>query len=273
MWASVALMAALDLAPMPVNQLKLTNDRVTHGVLGWERKDSLKPKLLPGDIFILLFDIEGLTASDTDGRIKYGVGMELRDPSGKIILSKDPEDLEANAALGGRRLPASAQTGFGTDAKPGTYTMKVTVIDRGAKKNETATLTRTFDVIPTELGLVRLVVTYDTNPPTAAPPLAVPGQVYLVNFAPVFFTLDEKKKQPNIFVEMQVLDETGKPVLKQPYRGGATEASEMYKKIIPMQFILTLNRPGKFKIHLKVTDNLSKKTAEQSLDFVVVEPK
>jgi hypothetical protein len=43
MWASVALMTTLAVAPEPANQLKLSNDRVTHNILGWERKDSKNP--------------------------------------------------------------------------------------------------------------------------------------------------------------------------------------------------------------------------------------
>jgi len=266
MWATVALMATLDLAPMPVNQLKLSNDRVTHGILGWERKDSKNPKLYPGDVFILVFDIEGLTTSDT-GLVKYSMGMELRDKNNVVKFSKDPEDLEATAALGGQVLAASAQTSIGTDTELGRYTMKVTVVDRSIKKNNKVELTRSFEVVPAELGLTRLIVTYDTNAP--APPVAVPGQVYIVNFAPVGFTLDNKN-QPSVSVRMRILDQQGKPVLEKPFVGGATMVEKEFRKIIPMQFILSLNRTGKFRIHLEVTDNLTKKSAEETLDFEVL---
>lgn len=268
MWVSVALMTTLSLAPEPVNQLKLINDRATHGVLGWDRSDQKSPKLYPGDLFVMMFDIEGLSLNP-EGRVKYSMGMELKDKNNKVVFSKDPEDQEVTASLGGNRLSASTQTAIGTDTPPGTYTLKVTVTDRDAKKTET--LTRTFEVVPAQLGIVRVLVTYDSNAP--APPLAVPGQAFIVNFAPVGFLLDPKTSQPKIGVEMRVLDENGKPVLEKPFTGAATEVTEQFRKLIPMQFILSLNRPGKFKIVLKVNDLLAKKSVEESLDFTVVEPK
>jgi hypothetical protein len=277
MWASVALLASLNTAALPVDQVKLTNDRVTHGLLGWERKDQKQPKLYPGDIFVVLFDIEGLQTTDA-GVVKYNMGMELIDnKNNKVVFRKEPEGQEATLSLGGGRLAASAQAAVGTDTPVGMYSMKISVADRAAKKSKTVTLSRDFEVVPAELGFTRLIVTFPPEKadqqPLPAPAIGVPGQGYLVNFAPVGFTLDPKKKQPDVAVEMRVVDDKGESVLKEPFKGGATQVDEQFKKIIPMQFILSLNRPGKFKIKLKVTDNLTKKTAEESLDFVVVEAK
>lgn len=269
MWATAAVLTALTLAPEPINQVKLTNDRVCHGMLGWERKDSRSPKLYPGDLYILVFDIDGLTLSP-EGRVKYSLGVEVRDKGGKVIFNEEPKDYEDIAGLGGRRVGANAQVGIGTDTAPGTYTIKVSLVDK-AGKNASDTLMRTFEVVPTDLGFARTVITYVSEAP--APPVAVPGQVYLVNFAPVGFKLDPKTMQPSLLAEMRILDEAGKPVLEKPFVGGVNEVTEKYRKILPMQFMLTLNRPGKFKIVLKITDQLAKKSAEQTLDFQVVDTK
>jgi hypothetical protein len=272
MWASVALMATLNLAPMPVNELKLTNDRVTHGLLGWERADSKNPKLYPGDIFIVVFDIEGLSATP-EGLIKYSIGFDLVDKAGKMVLEDKPKELQATASLGGNRLVAATQVALSTNTAVGEYTVKVSVKDLTVKDGEAVVLKRTFEVVPVQLGFTNLIVNYATDPPTPAPPIAVPGQGYLVNFAPVGFALDPKANQPDLHVEMRVLDDAGKPVLKMPFTGDIKMAPAEFKKIYPMQFLLNLNRPGKFQIQLKVTDNLTKKSAEQLLDFKVVEPK
>jgi hypothetical protein len=40
-----------------------------------------------------------------------------------------------------------------------------------------------------------------------------------------------------------------------------------------MQFVISLTRPGKFKLELKATDKISGKSAEQLLDLTVIEPK
>lgn len=239
-------------------------------------KDSNKPKLYPGDIYVLVFDIEGLKADDS-GLVKYGIGFELTDPKGKVPLREDPGDLEAIAALGPKLFAASAQCVTGTDIDAGIYTMKVTVVDRTPKPPVTTTLSRTFEVLPKDLGLTRLIVTYPAakaNDAILAPPIAVPGQGYIVNFAPVGFMLDQKTKQPNLTAAMRILDEKGEPVLKKAFTSPKIDnVGDAFKKIIPMQFILSLNRPGKFKLEIEVTDNLAKKSAKETLSFVVVEAK
>ncbi len=276
MWASVALMATLQLAPLPVNQLKITNARVTHNPLGWERKDANNPKLYPGDIYILIFDIEGLTPANDSGLVRYGLGFELFDKNGKVVFSKEPEELEATASLGAKVLAASAQSFIGTDTSPGKYTMKVTVTDRKPKPAVSATLSKTFEVVPAQLGLAQIIITYPPaktgETPLPAPPIAVPGQGYIVNFGPVGFMLD-KKNQPDLLAEMRIKDETGAEVLKEPFSGTIKQVGQGFKKFIPMQFILSLNRPGKFTMQIKVTDNIAKKSAEVNLSFVVVESK
>ena len=269
MWVTVALLTTLQLAPQPVGQLKLTNDRVTHNSLGWERADSKNPKLYPGDLLFVIFDIEGLPVGD-DGSVRYSIGMELRDDkANKALYTKEPEAQQVTASLGGKRLAASAQATIGTDTKPGTYTMKVTVIDPINKKTET--LSRSFEVIPPALGFARIIPSYDKDSLLLAPPVLFPGQSIFVSFAVVGFTLDNKN-QPNLSVKMRVVDQaTKEPVLKQPFAGNVAMAPDEFKKIFPMQFILSLNRPGKFKIVLELTDNLTKKTVEQTLDFEVLE--
>ena len=43
--------------------------------------------------------------------------------------------------------------------------------------------------------------------------------------------------------------------------------------LLPMYFLVELNRPGKFTIELKATDRTSKKTARASLPLTVTEPR
>src|SRR3954471_15485404 len=168
MWATLALASALSVTPAQAGTLQLKNDRITYGILGQERKDN---KLLPGDVFVVAFDIEGLQVRE-DGRVLYSMGMELTSKEGKSEFKKDPQELEAVNALGGSRLPAFALSEVGTETRPGEYTLKVTVTDRAAKA--TQTLTRKFEVLPRTFGFVRTALTYENSMP--APPLAVAGQ-------------------------------------------------------------------------------------------------
>jgi hypothetical protein len=265
MWATLAIASALSLAPAQAGNLEIKNDRITYGILGQERKDN---KLLAGDVFVVTFDIEGLQVKD-DGRVKYSMGMELiNDTTKKAEFTKEPTELEAVNALGGSRLPAFALSEIGTETAPGNYTLKVTVADLN-NKTKTTTLTRQFVVVPRKFGFVRVALTNEREMPV--PALAVPGQTFLVNFAVIGFDLDQKNMQPDLAVEMRILDEAGKPTLTKAFTGDAKSVPAAFKKIVPMQFVLAVNRTGTFTIELTATDKVANKTDKQTMKFKVVE--
>jgi hypothetical protein len=268
MWATLALAAVLQPVPAQGGKLAIKNDRVTYGILGQERKDA---KLLPGDVYVVTFDIEGLTVNNADGKVLYSMGMELTNAEGKVQFKKDPQDLEAINALGGSRLPAFALSDIGLDTPPGQYTLKVTVADRAVKPAATQQLVRKFDVVPKKFGVVRLVLSNEKDTPV--PPVAVPGQTVMVNFALVGFDLTDKK-QPNLSVEMRILDENGKPTLTMPFvSGDVNNVEDQFKKIVPMQFIIAVNRSGTFTVELTAKDKVSNKSVQEKLELKVVELK
>lgn len=265
MWAALALTtAALSLAPAQGNALKLNNVRTTYGVLGPERKDS---KVLPGDVLVVAFDIDGLKVED-DGRVKYAMGTELtRKGAAKPEFKQDPQDLVAVNTLGGSTLPVNAYAIIGTDTKPGQYTFKVTIKDRGA--NTTTTLTKDFEVVDKALGFVRVRLTNLSFEP--APPIAVPGQRLLLNCSLIGFQTDKQTKLPHVTFEMQVYDAAGKATLAKPFKGDIkTEVKETPDMMTFLPINLELNRAGKFKVTIKATCNITKKTTEQSIDLNVI---
>jgi hypothetical protein len=261
MWAALALTTVLNVAPA---QIELKNVRTTYGVLGQERKED---KLLPGDVLVVAFDIEGLKVKD-NGNVLYAMGMELtKKGKAKPEFKRDPQDLEAVNSLGGSTLPAFALSVIGPDTAPGEYTLKVTVRDRQVKDAEKV-LEKTFEVVPPSLGFVQLRFTNSAADPV--PNVAVPGQRIYLHHTLVGFEVG-KDKLPFVSFEMQVLDEAGKPTIAKPFKGDIK--SDVSKTPGLMTFVpvpLELNRPGKFKVMLKATDNISKKTTEQSLDLVVL---
>jgi len=272
MWATLALSAALTVAPAQGGNLTLKNPRPTYGILGQDRKD--KDTVLVGDVFTLAFDIDGLQTKE-DGAVQYSVGMELFDSAGKSQFKQEPKDLEAVNSLGGNSMPAFALIEIRTDTKPGDYKLKVTVTDRLAKA--TKELTYPFKVAPPTLGFVQCNLAYPDQGYRPAPPVAAAGQTYWVNFAVVGFDLEKTKMQPQFSVEMRVLDAAGKPTLSKPATGGVdglkSPVDDAFKKILPFQFALQLNRAGRYTIELKVTDKVSGKSATQTMDFTVVETK
>jgi hypothetical protein len=267
MTATLALAAALSLAPAQAGELKLTNERATYGYLGPTRTDT---KLLAGDAYYVTFDIEGLKVSDT-GEVYFKMGMAIKDSKGKDQFRQEPIEQRQLLSLGGTRVPAFAHAVIGADTEPGEYTFEVTVTDPSGKQE--ATLRRKLQVETKKLGIIRLGLSLDPDGRLGVPTLGVPGEGRWVNFGVVGFQRDSKTKQPDLLAEMIVLDEKGKPTLPKPLSGEANKEVPEKLQGIPMQFFLAFNRTGKYTVRLKVTDRLAKKTVEQSFDVTVIEPK
>jgi hypothetical protein len=268
MWSTLAVVAAVGLAPAAEpDQLTLRNVRITYGTHGPERTN---PALMPGDSLSLSYDIEGISA-DPNGKVLYSTAMEIIDKSGKVLFKQDPQPLEATLSLGGNSLPAFAHLDIGLEQQPGDYTVRVTVTDRLRKKPQT--LSRQFTVLKRDFALVRLTTTGD---PQGQSPTAVPGvgEVLWLNFALVNFERSSSgKKQPNVKLEMRVYDETGKPTVAQPFHGEINDKVPEKAPALQGQFLLSLNRAGKFTVELKATDQISKKTSAVSFPLTVVAPK
>jgi hypothetical protein len=266
MWTTFALASVLILAPGDSGPLELTNVRSTYGILGGTRADD---KYLPGDVMILSFDMNGVQ-TDESGRVLYSIAMEVADESGKVRFKQPPHDLEANNSLGGSSLPAYATIQIGTDQPPGNYTLKVIATDRAAKTSQT--LNRTFQVLPADFGLVRVSTSTDPEARVSAPFLGE-GQTLWVNFSAVGFERDKSKGQPNLAASMTILDDMGRPTVGKPFTGEVTDKVPATTHGVPLQFILDLNRAGKFTVELRATDKVSGKTASLSFPLTVLKTK
>jgi hypothetical protein len=270
MWTSIALASMLAWTPGQADRLTLTHARSTYGVLGANRPDN---KVLPGDNFVLSFDIEGVKA-DNAGKVLYSVAMEVSDADGKSVFKQPAKDLEAYNSLGGNSLPAFASVRVGLDTPPGKYSVKVIVTDRATKASQS--VTGPYEVLPKAFGLVDLRTTTDRDGHVAAP-FPGEGQSLWINFSAVGF--GREKDHPNLAVAMKVLDENGKPTLEKPFTGEVTRTGDSAKDVpknaqsVPMQFMLDLNRAGKFTVELTATDRTSGKSAKLSFPLTVLKMK
>lgn len=265
MWTTLVLAAALSTMPGQTDQLSFLNVRSVTGYFGPERQTN---KILPGDVFLLVFDIAGFRIN-AEGKILYRMAMEVTDSRGKTQFKHEPEDREAYNSLGGNRVPASAVIEVRLDQPPGEYTLTLTVTDRTSKASQK--LTRKFEVLPKGFGLVQLITTIDPQMTRAVPPMGVVGEFRFVNCSLVGFERDTAKKQPDVQVEFRVLDESGKQVSKPSTVQINQDVPETAGLLPGGPFPLALNRPGKFTIELLATDRLSKKTAKLSLPLTSVE--
>jgi hypothetical protein len=264
MWSSVALLtAAMALTPAQSGSLNLSNPRMTYGELGSARTDA---KLLPGDIFFLSFDIENIKVSEA-GRVRYRMAMEVIDAANKPIFKQDPLERDDFLPLGGNKLPARAFVSIGIDQAPGAYTCRVVVTDLADKdKAVQKTLEHKFEVLPRGFGIVQVYTSADLEGKTPAPLFGVAGQAMFVHFAIVDFQRDPTTKQPNLTIEMTIIDKDRMPTLAKPTVKQIPDEADgkVDEKVvgIPMRFPVPLNREGGFLIKVKATDNVSKKSSE-----------
>jgi hypothetical protein len=250
MFSAIYFIALSALLPAQSGQLSLSGVRLTFGALGPVRAEA---KLLPGDNLFAGFDIEGITVDDS-GKVRYSTSLDLVDSKGKVLFHQEPKDQETINSLGGNTLPAFAQVDIGLETPPGMYTLKVKVTDLASKKSQE--LVQKFEVLAKDFGLVRLSGTAD---PDGQDPIAAlgTGQTLWVHAAAVGFKREKASGQPNLTFELSVLDENGKTTLKKPFTGTVTKDVPAQINAVPVQFYLSLNRPGKFTVVMKVTDQIS----------------
>jgi hypothetical protein len=274
MWATLTLMSALSMTPGQAGgELELANARVTYGRLGPTRKDT---KFLPGDVFFLTFDADGLQF-DKKGNAQYSYKMELFDPSGKSKFKSLEQDRELFSIQGAGRATLDVFSSIQTDTPPGVYTMEVMVTDRNSKK--TGKLSRKFEVAPKAFGIVRVNAAYDVGGPNGpvfvAPNLGCVGQVLFLHFGVTGFDRDPKTKQPKVKLEIRMLDEAGKPTLADPITEILPKADDPWPEsvsLVPLNFPLNLTRAGKYSVELTATDDVGKKTSTVSYPLVVIDP-
>ena len=267
MWTSVvAALAALSAPAAEPGSLTLSNVRATYGVLGPVRADS---RVLPGDRYVLCFDVEGVRLGP-DGKVSFSIATEARNAAGRVLFQRDPKPVEAPTSLGGDRATAHASLHVGLDTPPGVVTFKVTVTDRatGASKS----VTKEVEVLPKDFGLIRLSITNDPEGQLPAAALGA-GQAAWLQLGAVGFTQPAAGKPPAVSFSLRFLDEAGNPTQAKPIEAPAPKNLEPMAAMVPVQFVLAPNRPGKFTAEITATDEESKKTATLSVPITVVELK
>jgi hypothetical protein len=267
MLTTFALLAALSTPIGHAGGLTISNVRQTWYLLGPTRTDD---KVIPGDSYHIAFDIDGIKAAG-NGKVQYAMGLEVINSSGKVEFGSQPTPKEVYNALGGSTVPAYANVDIGLNQAPGQYTLKVTVVD--TKTNAKETLTRQFEVLKKDFGLVRLFTTADGDKVPCGP-IGIPGQSLYVHFFAVGFELNQMK-QPDLSIEMKIMDESGKVTLEEPFKEAVKPPAGQSGALvaIPLIFTLHLNRPGKFTAEFMATDKVSKKTAKLSLPILVLDTK
>ncbi len=271
MFTTLALAVALSSALGQSEQLTISNARATYGRYGPARADD---KLLPADTYWVAFDVDGFKVDKEDknkeDKILYTMSMQVTNEKGKVVYGIDPLDQESQNILGGSNVPSFSFFSAGTHP-PGEYTLKVNIMDRNTKAK--VTLTRKFEILSKGFGLVDLHPSYDSDGRSHAPASGVTGQWIWITFNAVGFERDNKTKQPDVALEMRVLDENGKQTVPKPFRGRINSGVDRTAELLPMSYRFGLNRPGKFSVELHATDKVAKKEVKLSFPITVTEQK
>ncbi len=261
MLMTLPLVAALFVTPGQAGGPTLADARVTYGILGPTRDGT---KFLPGDTLFLTYTINDVTA-DPSGKVLYSIATEVTDAGGKSVFKQAAQDREAINALGGTQMPAFAQVAIGQQMPPGTYTLKVTATDRATKKS--GSLTQPFEVLKPDFGLVRLSTSADADGqvPAGAP---CAGQSLWLHGAIVGFQRGAGG-QPNVAVSLTIKDADGKPTTAKPL-GGTIDKNVPPKDVsLPIEFLVALNRPGKFTVEITAAEQATGKSTTVTFPLTV----
>jgi len=246
------------------NTLELTHPRMTYGYLG-----AVRPRegMLPGDKAHFTFEIKNLKLDDA-GKASYSIAIEIRDADGKLFYEQRPYNAVARNFFGGATMPCSAHVEVPLDAKPGGVDWKVTVKDRTTKQS--AVIAGKGNILPADFGIVQvgLFADADTRVPMSA--VGVVGDSAYLQFSAVGFARGQDKKQPNVHVSMRILDEQGKPTMREPVTGKIDADVAPAARYLPMLFGITLNRAGRFTIELTAEDRITGKTSRMAYALRVV---
>ena len=226
---------------------------------------------LPGQ---LAMDRLGLHAGQRVVDLGCGTGattLELAHADGKIMFRKELRDTSAVNNFGGDSLPCAAHLRIPLETAAGVYTIRVILHDRGS--GQTVQVQREVKVAPAGFGLVQVGTSADREGNIPWSPIGRVGDAIYFNFSVVGFGRDAKTKEPDVRVTLRILDEKGKQVNTTKLTGAAKENVPESFRLVPMQFGLTLNRPGRFTLELTAVDHVSGK--KNSLSFplhIVVSP-
>jgi len=265
MLSSLLLCGLLGVGAGDSGKLEITNPRSTFGHLG-----AVRPKgkgILPGDVAHFSFDINNLK-HDAKGQVSYSVAIEVRDGNGDLFYKQAPANAVAQNFFGGTALPCSAHLEIPLGAKPGMYSWTVTIEDRLAKQS--ATLKGEGAVLAPDFGLVRIGTYADAEGKVPVPAVGVVGSTLYVNFAAINFARTKKDKQPDLAVEMKILDENGKATFASPITGHVKSDIPENLKIIPLHYGVTLNRPGRFTVQLSARCELCDKNVTVSIPIRIL---
>lgn len=266
MFTSLLLFASLT-STTQTGKLELTNVRAHQGVWGGVRTDN---KASVGEALHFSFDVIGLQPDELR-RLRYRTTLEVFDSKGKAIYQPGPVESVLVDLFGMGQARQSVHVLTGLDQPPDTYKIKVTVQDAQSRKE--ASFTREVMLQAVDFSLIRCQITADREGQIGSPGLGVVGQTLYLNALAVGFKRDLQKEDKGfVTIELAVVDEKDKPLSLKPLVADAKDIPADVT-FVPLRFEIPLQKAGSFKITVKATDQVSKKTATLTVPLQIVDAK
>lgn len=258
----VASVLFVGLLPGMSAAVEISNIKARYGPYGAVRIRPLK--CVQMDVIVMTYDLSGLNADAKTGKAKYTTFLELLNPKGDVIFSKETTN-EPIMQLGGGKMPGDLFVQIGDKQLPGKYTIRMTVTDKLEKNGNLAkkAFEEEYQVLGAKFGMVGV----------SAPAFGVTGTRYIPEFALVNFKLD-KKGLPKGEVNIRILDEKGKQVdaMKYDLPADLPEMSDLSKvNFAPFQHQLYLNRAGHFTVEISAEDKLGEAKVGLTYPFTVID--
>lgn len=242
--------------------LKITNPRTTYGYMGATHD---KKGHFPGDSIYFAFDLANLTPNK-EGQMDFSLLVEVFDPAKELVYSQGPRNHLVQNYFGGNSIPCHAEMSLPIGAEPGIYSVRVSVVDKVSGKK--ASFSGKGHVLPPDFGIVRVGTFGEGRAPRS--PVGVVGELLQVKFSLMHFKRDDKK-MTDVEVSMRILDDKKAPLKAKPQTNRLREVVAE-KDFLPLQFGLTLDRPGSFFLEISAKDNLTGKTSQIHLPVRALEP-
>jgi len=255
----VPAFVALGLFPNLGSALEIKNIRPSYGPFGATRSET---KLLPGDVMFISYELDGLGIDPKTSKTNYDTTLEFVDAKDKVLFMKKNPNNELLPMLGTGRMPGDLHIIVPPGQPAGKYAIRFTVHDRVGK--EAKVFTYPIEVLPQGFGFVGVT----------APAIGLPGQHYVLGFGVVNLATD-KKSMPSAEVSIKIMDDKGTavvPAVKYEWPRDMPDGIDLSQaNFVPVSHSIFLNRPGRFRIEIRVNDKFGTKMAEMTYPMTVID--
>ena len=236
----------------------------TYGPNGAERPT----EVFPGDTFYVKARLSGI-ATQSDGKPNGFIVAALYRPAPNTVpvFQLPRYDINDKIILGGDSTTQFLHFYLPRDIDPGKYFIRVYVSDEISGENTIKELP--FDVLPrTAFGVINLAYCHDSNHLIPACVTITVGEVIYLNAN--FVGFDTATGETHVTCKLTILD-TNKTVVFEAEEFDVRRPAPAVESAIPVNYILKIDRAGKFMVKLEATDQIAKKSVEYRMPLIAVE--